>query len=1051
MLEYHVFSILYTNLHIKSDGGDMAQTTLGLDLGITSIGWSLISEDGSHVNLIDWGSRIFQAGMDDDIEQGKGVSRCAERRQKRALRVQYQRRKKRKDDLIRLLQENDFLPEPLKPDFFVTLDNKYLMLFPKDQRKTIGHVIPYLYRKKALYAPLTKEELGRTIYHLAQRRGYLSNRKQELKNEEESGKVKAGIDELKAAMKKTGARTLGEYFCMVNPEESRIRTRYTERAMYQDEFRQICEAQRNLIPEDLEKQLFRVIFFQRKLKSCKNLIGNCSIYPEEKRCSYACEEAQMFRIYTTLNHLRIEKSQQIRSLTKEEREKTLAVLNGFSGLLSRKGTITLRNLAKAIPLAKGEKFTLSDDEKEIHGNILHAILFSVFGSRAESLSEAERIKFFNDLNSIEKTEVLKRRLKNYWLLTDDQIAIAEKAAVPDDYCAFSLKALKELLPDLEAGIPLSTIQKLNHPSLPQDEQDLLPMLDSDEVNIELRNPVVHRVLTELRIVVNAIIKRYGKPDRIRIELARDLKATNKERERHTREIREREKERAEIARKIAEEAGIQNPSRNDILKVMLAEECGYQCPYTGQHFSMYDLLHGKDIHIEHIIPYSRSFDDSFRNKTLCLAAANAKKNNHTPFEAFSGDEYQLILQRVAHFNGPLAETKLELFKLEQVEPQEFLERNLNDTRYASRLAMQYIAMLYGGTVDKAGKQRVFATSGSCTAMIRRSWGGNYLLGEGEKVRDDHRHHAIDALTIALTTPEMVKTIASMPPEQRRKKLTDDKKTVFDNEIFLQAAAKIDNIPVSHHVINKVKGPLHKETFYSKNYGNGIRHKRIRLENLSFKDVPDIVDPAVKALILKRIGCSEKQLADLTEKKFSELLDVSTPLLFTNRNGEPVNTIKAVRVSTTVTTRTIGSGNSAREVANDSNYLLAVFAVLDEKGNETAWEVETVSLLDARLRLNFHLPLFEKNRPGRKFKFTLKKGDLIKIGGDDNEQLLIVCHILNPKNDSRYFACYPINDARKIQDLKAAKVFFRPAFSKLFNKGITKYHMNIFGELQRAND
>ena len=279
----------------------------------------------------------------------------------------------------------------------------------------------------------------------------------------------------------------------------------------------------------------------------------------------------------------------------------------------------------AIPLAKGEKFTLSDDEKEIHGNILHAILFSVFGSQAESLTKEERIKFFNDLNSIEKTEVLRRRLQNYWHLTDDQIAIAEKAVVPDDYCAYSLKALHEILPDLEAGIPLATVQKLNHPHLPETEWDLLPMLDSSEADIELRNPVVHRVLTELRTVVNAIIQRYGKPDRIRIELARDLKATNKERERHTRELREREKERAAIAKKIAEEAGIENPSRNDILKVMLAEECGFECPYTGKHFSMYELLHGKDIHIEHIIPYSRSFDDSFRNKTLCLAAANAKK------------------------------------------------------------------------------------------------------------------------------------------------------------------------------------------------------------------------------------------------------------------------------------------------------------------------------------------------------------------------------------------------------------------------------------------
>ena len=145
------------------------------------------------------------------------------------------------------------------------------------------------------------------------------------------------------------------------------------------------------------------------------------------------------------------------------------------------------------------------------------------------------------------------------------------------------------------------------PQQPGIELDSLPIVDSDEAALDLRNPVVHRVLTELRFVVNTIIARYGKPDRIRIELARDLKSTNKERERRTFEMRKREKERAAIAAKISKEAGIENPSRNDILKVMLAEECGYECPYTGKHFSMKDLLHGKDIHIEHIIPYSRSF------------------------------------------------------------------------------------------------------------------------------------------------------------------------------------------------------------------------------------------------------------------------------------------------------------------------------------------------------------------------------------------------------------------------------------------------------------
>ena len=338
----------------------MALTTLGIDLGIASIGWVLITEDASGFKLNGWGSRIFTPGMADDIESGKGVSRCAERRQKRALRIQYRRRRQRKNDLIDLLQCNELLPTPLTPNFFVDMDKRFLMLFPVEQRRVMGHLVPYLYRKKALDTKLDRFELGRTIYHLAQRRGYLSNRKQDLKDEEASGVVKAGIDALKNEMRIAGARTLGEYFCTVDPEKIRIRTRYTDRSMFQQEFRLICNAQRHLISPELEDELYEAIFFQRKLRSTKYLIGHCQIYPEERRCSYAKDEAQRFRIYSTVSHLRITQKQQIRSLTEAERTAAISVLNGFSGHLDRRGKITLAKLAKAVGLGKGEKFTLSD-------------------------------------------------------------------------------------------------------------------------------------------------------------------------------------------------------------------------------------------------------------------------------------------------------------------------------------------------------------------------------------------------------------------------------------------------------------------------------------------------------------------------------------------------------------------------------------------------------------------------------------------------------------------------------------------------------------------
>lgn len=1029
----------------------MSYTTLGLDLGVASIGWALIAEDNDKFKLEAWGSRIFEQGLESDgldaISKGKGTSRCAARRLKKALRRQYRRRRERKDEVKRVLAENGMLPNPLTPDFFVKMDQKLVQTLPESEREHAFHIAPYLYRKLALDRPLTKEEFGRAIYHLAQRRGYLSNRKQDLKDKD-SGVVKESIKGLRDAIKQAGARTLAEYFCSVDPQQQRIRTHYTDRAMYQEEFQKICEAQRALVSPDLEKELFEAIFFQRKLKSCKGLIGKCQLHPEHRRVTMACEEAQLFRILTTVSNLRVgnKKENTERNLTNEEYDAAVAFLNGYSEDFTQHGTITLDKLGKKLGLAKGEKFTLADESKDIYGNELHAALVRVFGpEKAAAMPPDEQKKFFHDLDSIEKESTLEKRLRGYWKLSPLQIEAAMKVMLPDSFCAFSIQALREILPDLEEKIPLATVLKNTRASTgaARDSFDLLPVFDSNECAIELRNPLVHRVMTELRTVVNSVVKRYGKPNAIRIELARDLKTTTKQKENITRLNLQKEKERKEIAERILKEVGIEKPSRNDILKVMLADECNFECPYTGKHFSMKDLLYGKDIHIEHIIPYSRSYDDSFRNKTLCDASANSAKNNRTPFEAFSGERYQQILARVAKFKGPYASYKLDLFQKDKINEEDFMSRNLNDTRYASRIAMQYLGLLYGGMVDKNGKQRIFATSGGATALIRRAWGGNYLLGEGEKVRTDHRHHAIDAVTIALTTPHIVQRIASMSPEERRRqheRLTP----LIDPELFPEAKQRLESAAVSHHVVNKMRGALHEETIYGKDFGGTERHVRVNLADCTPGDVAAIVDPAIRAIVLEKLGRSKVE--DVSKDDLKIFREPENLPVLRDAGGNPVNTIRKVRVRQNLKTITIGSGDGVRNVKTGSNYVLAIFAKLDEKGEETGWEGEIVTLFDALQRKKHHQPIFEKERPGLKFKFSLKKGDIVKWTKDGKEYICIIRGISLPQ-----FSLVPVRDARDQKSIKAAKLWFTPTLSGAFNGNMEKYRMNIFGELQRAND
>ena len=1033
----------------------MPYVTLGLDLGVASIGWALIAEDADNnrFNLLAWGSRIFEQGLESDgleaISKGKGTSRCATRREKKALRRQYRRRRKRKDDVKRVLTENGMLPDPLTPDFFAKMDRKLALTFSESERERAFHIAPYLYRKLALERPLTKEEFGRAVYHLAQRRGYLSNRKQELKEKDkDTGVVKDGIRGLRHDMEQAGARTLAEYFCTLDPNEKRIRKHYTDRAMYQDEFHKICEAQRAIVSSDLEKELFDAIFFQNKLKSCKGLIGKCEIHPEHRRAPMACEEAQLFRILTTVANLRVgnKKENTERSLTEAEYDAAVAFLNGFSDDI-KKGTVSLAGLGKKLGLAKGEKFTLGDESKDIYCNELHAALVRVFGpEKAAAMPAAEQEKFFLDLKSIEKDSVLDKRLREYWKLSPLQVESAMSVMLPDSHCAYSIQALEEMLPDLKAKIPLATVKKNLYPTQVGDSFDLLPPFDSRECGIDLRNPLVHRVMTELRTVVNAIVKRYGKPNAIHIELARDLKTTTRQKEIITRQNLQKEKERKEIAERILKEVDMEKPSRNDILKVMLADECNFECPYTGRHFSMYELLYGKDIHIEHIIPYSRSYDDSFRNKTLCDASANSAKNNRTPFEAFSGEEYRRILERVAKFKGPYADYKLDLFKRETIDEEDFMSRNLNDTRYASRIAMQYLGLLYGGMIDKNGKRRIFATSGGATALIRRGWGGNNLLGEGEKVRTDHRHHAIDAVTIALTTPRMVQMLASMPPEERRKLHEAGKSLIDDSGLFSEAKQRLESAAVSHHVVNKMRGALHEETIYGKDFGGTERHVRVELAACTPDDIKAIVDPAIQKIVLEKLGRTKPE--DVTKDDLKLFRDpVELPVL-RDSDGNPVNTIKKVRVRQNLKTITIGSGDGVRNVKTGSNYVLAIFARLNEKGEETGWEGEIVTLFDAIRRKKHGLPIFEKNRPGLKFKFSLKKGDIVKWSKDGKEYTCIVRAITMDTGKPRIWMI-TVRDARPLKEIK--DTLFRPYLSVAFKGNLQKKRMNVFGELQDAND
>lgn len=217
------------------DGLMDEKVVLGLDIGTNSVGWALVKTDKRKIpiGIVDMGVRIFEESVSGDISSGKEESKNSERRAKRLIRRQLNRRKRRLAKLFCLLQRLGFLPDGERADdilraYDVSLFEKYSKLLPESDLRYFSHTLLYRLRAFALDNELEDFEFGRVIYHLAQRRGFLSNRKSPAK-EEEKGKVKVGISNLQKAIEESQSRTLGEYFSKINPEEkdSRIRTRWT--------------------------------------------------------------------------------------------------------------------------------------------------------------------------------------------------------------------------------------------------------------------------------------------------------------------------------------------------------------------------------------------------------------------------------------------------------------------------------------------------------------------------------------------------------------------------------------------------------------------------------------------------------------------------------------------------------------------------------------------------------------------------------------------------------------------------------------------------------
>jgi CRISPR-associated endonuclease Csn1 len=1061
--------------------------TLGLDLGSASIGWALVALDSCHrpTGLLSAAVRIFEPGVEGsslDIEQGKDKSKAVARREARLHRRQLRRRAARQRDFFLLLQRKGLLPAA--PDCSADLSSQRhqvlneLDLFltaelrpslAEQDVEVIEQLLPYYLRKSALNRKLTAYELGRVFYHLIQRRGFKSNRREGKKQNEEIGKVKAGISELSKQIAESGSRTLGEYFAGLNPHERRIRGRWTARSMYEQEFSLIWQAQQphwqEVLDADFNAQVRELLFFQRPIAAQEHLIGFCELELKERRASWASLEAQRFRILQKVNDIAVIAPGDVteRKLTASERDAVYA-------LLDQEGDQTFPALRKKLGL-KLVHFNLErGGEKKLRGNRTNALMRRVFCDSWQEMPPETQAEVVARWASTESEDDLVEWLKKEWALEESAARDLATNHPEDGYCSLSLKALRKVIPRMEGGEAYETARRSLYPDLfkPKAPLDELPIVR--KALPTLRNPAVERALTEVRKVVNAIVREYGKPYEVRIEMARELRKSRKEREEATRQNRSRQKQREVEKERILRECGIQNPSRSDVEKALLFDECGGICPYTGRTIEFSSLFGDSQFDVEHIIPLSRCPDDSFLNKTLCYHEENrSRKRNSTPWEAYGTDEEQwnLILQRVRSWQ-PGNDAKLRRFQLRtETELEEFTQRQMNDTRYTTRLAVDLLSTLYGGRDipcgDGTNRRVIHATTGMVTATLRKSWGLEAILREAApaptaerrgKPRTDHRHHAIDAITIALTSQAMVQRMsvaaANAPGWQQDRRVFRGIESPWPNFVDSIRPAIADMI-ISHRLEHKMSGAFHDETNYGRPRLEGKKsyvHIRKPITALGEKDIASIVDPEVRRAVAEKFASLG---GDLTRCETTN----DWPGL-PAANGRTIP-IRKVRIRKVLNVSPIGNGNRQRFVMPSSNHHVEIFAKLDKRGKESGWEGIVISLMDAAERKRKGEPIVARTygeSDEYAFKFSLMGGDTVELHRNCD-------HASGKCSPSLYrlrtiaangqLSLVRINDARLKDDIKKAKEWWSPMCGGLRKLDCRKVVVDLLGRVHPAND
>ena len=748
---------------------------LGLDIGITSVGWAILglNEEDNPYKIIDLGSRIFPKAETDD-----GGSLAAKRREYRGARRRLRRLRHRLDRLIHLFSRNG-----------MGTNSDIIKVISSSTDTDI-----FAIRSQGLDRLLSDEEWMRSLYHFAKHRGFKSNRKNADSGSEE-GQVLEAVRKNNEILSKY--RTVGEMLSKDkkfadkkhNSKGSYITT--VSRDMLLEEIKTLFKQQRifgnKYTAKEFEEEYIKIFTSQRSFAEgpggnspyggdqIAKMIGICTLERQngEKRACKASYAFMKFTLLQKINNIVLQSGSGERKLNDEERKIIADLAWGSPSVtyykIRQKLEISFDTLFKGLyyeDVKEGESIedSIIASEKKSKFNLvapyheMRKALDGVSKNHIKELSPQQIDDIAYAFTVYRTDEKLEAYLKENGISEEDIAILLSKLKSFSKFGHISLKACYKLIPFLEKGYTYDKACEAAGYDFHgmRGEKTVLLSSKCDEIN-EIPNPVVKRAVIQTIKVINAIVRKYGSPVEVHVELAREMGKTKKERDKLNKSMKENQARNERIKEELKNTYKLIQPTGQQILMLRLLKEQNFHCAYSLKPLNPELVFSDRNYaQIDHIIPYSRSFDDSYSNKVIVLTAENQNKGNNIPMKYLDYDlehKHKFTEWVKSSIRDKRKRHNLLLEEYTEQMAKDWKERNLNDTKYISSMVYNFLnshLMLAEGK----RKKRIISVNGIITSYVRKRNGINKIRENGDL------HHAVDAVVIASVTQGVIQKITN---------------------------------------------------------------------------------------------------------------------------------------------------------------------------------------------------------------------------------------------------------------------------------------------------